>query len=72
MSTQLVQSSADGLIGFLEVGNTQTSFGPVGEVSGSAPPSFQVTNTVAAFDNTYSLDPSDLLHPTLHTMPPIS
>ena len=66
MFTQLVLSSADGLIGFFEVGTTQTSFGPVGEISGSAPPPFHVTKTVASFDHTYSLDPSDLLHPTLH------
>jgi hypothetical protein len=66
MFSQLVLSSADGLIGSLDVGNTQTSFGPVGEVSGAAPPAFHHTAGVVVFDHTYNLDPSNFLHPTLH------
>lgn len=65
MFSQLVMASADGLVGLLDVGNTQITLGPVGEVSGAAPPRFHNTKSIAAFDHTYNLDPANLLHPTL-------
>jgi len=66
MFSQLVLSSADGLIGSLDVGSSQPSFGPVAEVSGAAPPAFHHTSSASVVDHTYNLDPSSFLDPTLH------
>jgi hypothetical protein len=60
----LVLSSANSLSGYLDVGSHQTSFGPVGLVSGAAPPAFHQTQKIDAFDRTYNIDPTDSNHPT--------
>jgi len=59
MSQPLVFSSADSLSGDLEVGSSQTSFGPIGLAAGAAPPAFDSTQTVDAFNQTYNLDHAD-------------
>lgn len=65
MSGILVQSSADSLSASLQVGNSVTSVGPVGEVAGNAPPAFHQTRKIGAFDHIYDLNPPLLLGPTL-------
>jgi hypothetical protein len=65
MSATLVQSAADSLSGSLQVGKHITSFGPVGEVAGTAPPAFHDTKKIGAFDHGYDLNPPLLLSPTL-------
>jgi hypothetical protein len=65
MSATLVQSAADSLSGSLQVGTNVTSFGPVGEVAGTAPPAFHDTKKLGLFDQTYDLNPPLLLAPTL-------
>ena len=66
MFSQLVLSSADGLSGYLDVGNHQASFGPIGLASGAAPPAFHHTKNIGVFDKTYNLDPTNPSHPSLH------
>ncbi len=65
MSSTLVQSAADSLSGSLQVGNHVTSFGPVGEVAGTAPPAFHHAHEIGVFDHGYDLNPPLLLAPTL-------
>lgn len=65
MSGILLQSTADSLSGSLQVGNHVTSFGPVGEVAGTAPPAFHQTKKIGQFDHSYDLNPPLLLAPTL-------
>jgi hypothetical protein len=55
MFSQQVLSSADALSGYLDGGSSQASFGPVGLVSGAAPPAFHQTKKLATFDDTYSV-----------------
>ena len=54
--SQLLLSSADSLYGYLDVGSSQTSFGPVGQAAGAAPPAFHQTRRIAAFEHTYGGD----------------
>ena len=54
--SQLLLSSADSLSGYLDVGGSQTSFGPVGQAAGAAPPAFHQTRRIAAFEHTYGGD----------------
>lgn len=54
--SQLLLSSADSLSGYLDVGSSQTSFGPVGQAAGAAPPAFHQTRRIAAFEHTYGGD----------------
>jgi hypothetical protein len=61
----LVSSSSDSLSAGLDYGGDATTIGPVGLVSGSAPPPFNVEKTIAHIGHTYSLDPKDLANPTL-------
>jgi hypothetical protein len=53
---RLLLSSADSLSGYLDAGRSQTSFGPVGQAAGAAPPAFHQTRRIAAFKHSYGGD----------------
>ena len=50
------EDPANSLSGYLDSGTNQTSFGPVGQVEGAAPPAFHQTKSIAAFEHTYGGD----------------
>ena len=65
VDSQRIKSSADGLSASLRFANHRTLSGSVNLASASSPPAFQQTSTMAAFDHTYNLDPTDPNHPIL-------
>ena len=65
MSSQDVLSEADSLSGSFVTGGHTTAFGPIGQVSGIAPPAFHHIVKIGAFGETFSLDPTSLIDPTL-------
>jgi hypothetical protein len=62
MSTtaKLVSSSADSFSGSLSADGFTTTVAPFAPVSGSAPPAYDQTKTVAFFDHLYELIPSEV------------
>ena len=59
-TTKLVSSSADSFTGSLNADGFTTTVAPFAPVSGSAPPAYDQTKTVASFDHLYELTPSEL------------
>ena len=55
----IVSSSADSLTGSLNADGFTTTVAPFAPVSGSAPPAYDQTKTVAFFDHLYELTPSE-------------
>jgi hypothetical protein len=55
----IVSSSADSLTGSLNADGFTTTIAPFAPVSGSAPPAYDQTKTVAFFDHLYELTPSE-------------
>jgi hypothetical protein len=60
ITTKLVSSSADSFTGSLNADGFTTTVAPFAQVSGSAPPAYDQTKTVASFDHLYELTPSEL------------
>jgi hypothetical protein len=57
-TTKLVSSSADSFSGSLTADGFTTTISPFAEVSGSGPPKYDQTKSVAYFDHLYELTPS--------------
>jgi hypothetical protein len=62
---KLVSSLADSFSGNLDADGFTTTFSPFDLVSGAAPPAYDYTRTLAAFDKTYDLTPAEANSPTL-------
>ena len=65
MALQDLLVSADSLSFTLAAGGQTTSVGPVGQVSGIAPPAFHHTVKIGKFDSTYDLDAGSATGPVL-------
>jgi hypothetical protein len=57
--TEYVSSSADSFSGALDANGSTTTISPFALVSGEAPPAYDDTSSIAAFDHTYHLTPGD-------------
>jgi hypothetical protein len=55
--TERVSSSADSFAGSLNADGFTTTIDPFAPVSGSAPPAYDDTSSIASFDHTYDLTP---------------
>jgi hypothetical protein len=56
----IVSSSADSFSGSLDADGFTTTVAPFAQASGAAPPAYDYTKAVAAFDHVYELTPAEL------------